>query len=145
MASTAFPQRSVLRISVLIALIPAGILTVFMGWPPAWPAFLLPLSVFVFTFGFSHWIAPRLTRPATFILGLTFGAVIAHLSLWLPFLFASYIGGQGIARFDYSLLAAFFTSLAVVWYILNAYLPQTVLICLVLGGIILLSRQNRKG
>ncbi len=116
-----------------------------MGWPPAWPAVLLPVTVFAFTFGFTRWIAPRLTRPTTFILGLTFGAVIAHLSLWLPFLFASYIGGQGIARFDYSLLAAFFTSLAVGWYILTAYLPQTVLISLVLGGIILLSRQNRKG
>jgi hypothetical protein len=145
MALATVSPRQDLRFPVAIALIPAGILAVFMGWPPAWPALLLPVTVFAFTFGFTRWIAPRLTRPATFILGLAFGAVIAHLSLWMPFLFASYIGGQGIARFDYSLLAAFFTSLAVGWYILTAYLPQTVLICLVIGGIILLSRQNRKG
>jgi len=144
MASKAFPNRPHLHISLIAGLIPAGALIQHLGWPLHWLGLFMPLTVFIITFGFTRWIAPRLTRLATLILGIAFGAVLAHLSLWLPLLLSSYIGGQGVGQLGYAIAAALFTALAVAWYILAANLPVTLLICLAILGLIQFARKRSR-
>jgi len=89
------------------------------GWPPSWPGLLLPLSLTVFCFVWLWGVFQRSDRSLGLVALLILGALGAHLALWFPFLFASYLAGHGSKGVDYSLGAALVTSGVVGWYILT--------------------------
>lgn len=124
------------KLPTLTALVPAGILLWHLGWPVSWPALLLPTSLALFTFVWTDGLMRLVSRRWALLSGLLVGAVAAHLMLWLPFVFVSYMGGQGTGRMGYNAMVGLVTAAAVGWYILADHLWQTLLFFGALGGVV---------
>ena len=132
-------------IPMCAALAAGGYLAWRMGLPFSWPAMLLPVSGALFAGLWTRVLFKRATRIGGQIIGAALGIVLLHLFLWLPFLFNSYLSGQGLGRVDYSALAAIFTAGAVGWYILGAYFWETVAFFALVTTIAIYLRRNRIG
>lgn len=124
--------------AVFLAALPAGLIALHLGAQALGRGIWLPVSALLFTAGWAVW-AMRARHRRIWV--VTVWAIGVHLALWLPFVIASYLGGQGVGRIDYAVLAGLFTGLAVAWYVAGEYLWQTVLIGIALTALIVLRRR----
>lgn len=116
-----------------------AVLALMLGPGTIW----LSLSGAGFTALWAAWALRRRRPPLRAwlsALGLWIAGV--HLALWLPFLFAAYVTGQGLSGLLYAAFAALVTAAAVAWYIANAYLWLTILLALALGGLLIMTRRR---
>ncbi|MFT7596378.1 MAG: hypothetical protein ACI8R4_003713 [Paracoccaceae bacterium] len=90
------PQTPKLGIAIgaMLALNVGAFILAAKAWPPVWPGLLLPASLALFCFVWVWRLFHRVQRPLAVIAGLGLGALAAHPALWLPFPFASDLGGQ---------------------------------------------------
>lgn len=129
---------SILIQSASLGVLVFAVLALMLGPGTIW----LSLSGAGFTALWVAWILRRRPPLRAWLSALGLWIAGVHLALWLPFLFAAYVTGQGLPGLLYAAFAALITATAVAWYIASAYLWLTILLALALGGLLILTRRG---
>jgi len=124
----------------VLAFCALGVVMLWFGAVPRWPQVMIPLSVGFYVFFGLIWVRRR--RGFRRLGRLLLVVPGAHLAVWLPFLLAAYLTGDGPYGLAGAVPGALVTGLAVGWYVLSDHLWQTGAITL---GLMLLVLPNRCG
>ena len=126
--------------AILLAIFPAGLVALHIGWPTPWQGMSLPLAVVAFGLIWSLWMIRRTGSVRITVIGLGLWVFGVHLAMWVPLLFGSYVGGQGPANLNYSVWATLVTAAIVAWYVLTDHFWQTLAVGLGLVAAITMLR-----
>ena len=117
---------------LLITALPVLLLLSHLGLQGPARSLWLPLGLGTFTLGWAALAVRRSDGIGARAVWLAVWVVGGHMSLWLLFLLASFLQGQGDQNLGYALSAGVFTAATVGWYVLEGWLGLTLLVGLIL-------------